>query len=77
MIGRCSQKNIRLPRQKRLPHALADAEVRRLLGGITNPIHRTCFAVMYACGLRISEAATLEIGAVDGNNRLLRNYRQR
>jgi integrase/recombinase XerD len=65
-------KKIRLPRQKRLPHALADAEVRRLLGGITNPVHRTCFAVMYACGLRISEAATLEIGAVDGTNRLLR-----
>jgi integrase/recombinase XerD len=65
-------KKIRLPHQKRLPHALADAEVRRLLGGITNPIHRTCFALMYACGLRISEAATLEIGAVDGNNRLLR-----
>src|SRR5439155_15083402 len=28
-------KKIRLPRQKRLPHALAEAEVRRLLGGIT------------------------------------------
>jgi site-specific recombinase XerD len=27
---------------------------------------------MYACGLRISEAATLEIGAIDGPNRLLR-----
>jgi hypothetical protein len=27
---------------------------------------------MYACGLRIGEAASLEIGAVDGNNRLLR-----
>ncbi len=27
---------------------------------------------MYACGLRISEAATLEIGAIDGANRLLR-----
>jgi integrase/recombinase XerD len=71
-LGSVLKKNIRLPRQKRLPHALADAEVRRLLGGITNPIHRTCFAVMYACGLRIGEAASLEIGAVDGNNRLLR-----
>ena len=27
---------------------------------------------MYACGLRISEAATLEVGAIDGANRLLR-----
>ena len=32
------------------------------------PIHRTCFAVMYACGLRIGEAATLEIGTIDGDN---------
>ncbi len=27
---------------------------------------------MYACGLRISEAASLEIGAIDGRNLLLR-----
>jgi integrase/recombinase XerD len=27
---------------------------------------------MYACGLRISEAATLEVGAIDGANLLLR-----
>ena len=66
------KKNIRLPKQKRLPHALTDAEVRRQLGCITNPIHRTCFAVMYACGLRIGEAATLEIGTIDGDNGLLR-----
>ena len=55
-----------------MPRALAHAEVRRLFGCITNPIHRTCFAVMYACGLRIGEAATLEIGTIDGDNGLLR-----
>jgi len=27
---------------------------------------------MYACGLRISEAATLEITAIDGHNGLVR-----
>lgn len=51
---------------------LADADIRRLLGCINNPAHRTCFAVMYACGLRTSEAATLEIAAIDGTNQLLR-----
>lgn len=51
---------------------LADADIRRLLGCITNPTHRTCFGVMYACGLRTSEAATLEIAAIDGANHLLR-----
>jgi site-specific recombinase XerD len=61
-----------LPRQKRLPDALSDDQVRRLLGGIRNPTHKTCLAVMYACGLRISEATTLEIGAVDRANQVLR-----
>ena len=71
-LGAVRKKKIRLPRQKRLPRALAHAEVRRLFGCITNPIHRTCFAAMYACGLRIGEAATLEIGTIDGDNGLLR-----
>jgi len=55
-----------------LPAVLSDAEVRALLGCVRNPIHRTCFALMYACGLRISEAATVEIGSVDSAALLLR-----
>ena len=46
--------------------------MRQLLGAIRNPIHRTCLAVMYACGLRISEATTLEVGAIDRANQVLR-----
>jgi site-specific recombinase XerD len=38
--------------------------VRRILGGIRNPVHRACFGLMYACGLRITEAASLEVGAI-------------
>jgi integrase/recombinase XerD len=52
--------------------ALTDKQVRGLLRRVSNPIHRTCFALMYACGLRIGEAATLAIGAIDGANGLLR-----
>ena len=37
-----------------------------------NPVHKACFALMYACGLRISEAATLEVGAIDRANLRLR-----
>jgi len=71
--GRClGKKRIRPPKQRRLPVALPDADVRRLLGCVSNPNHKTCLALMYACGLRISEATTLEIGAIDGANRLLR-----
>jgi len=49
-----------------------DDQVRHLLSCIRNPIHRTCLTVMYACGLRIGEAATLEIGAIDRANLVLR-----
>jgi len=71
--GGCSgKKRIASPRQKRLPEALSEDQVRQLLGGIRNPVHKTCLAVMYACGLRISEATTLEVGAIDRANLVLR-----
>ena len=71
--GSCSgKKRIASPRQKRLPEALAEEQVRRLLGGVRNPVHRTCLAVMYACGLRVGEATTLEVTAVDRARRVLR-----
>ena len=71
--GRYSgKKRIRPPKQRRLPSALPEPEVRALLGCVRNPGHKTCLAVMYACGLRISEAATLEVGAIDSANMLLR-----
>ena len=60
-----------MPRQKRLPDALSDDEVRHLLGD-PQPGHKACLAVMYACGLRISEATTLEVGAIDRANQVLR-----
>lgn len=51
---------------------MPDADVRKLLGCVTNPRHKTCLAIMYACGLRISEATTLQVGTIDSANRLLR-----
>ncbi|MGE0854439.1 MAG: tyrosine-type recombinase/integrase [Hyphomicrobiaceae bacterium] len=67
-----TQKKIRLPKQKRLPQTLSHAEVQRILGAIDNPIHRGCFSLIYACGLRISEAATLPVTAIDKTSGLLR-----
>ena len=51
---------------------MSDDQVRRLLGVIHNPVHRTCLALMYACGLRVSEATTLEVGAICRANMVLR-----
>ena len=64
-------KRLSLPRQKRLPDALSEEQIRRLLTGIRNPIHRTCLATIYSCGLRIGEATTLEISAVDRARQVL------
>jgi integrase/recombinase XerD len=66
------KKKIRPPKQRRLPTALPDSQVRALLGCVGSPVHRTCLSLMYGCGLRIGEAVTLEIGAIDSANRLLR-----
>src|SRR5262249_30513008 len=60
------------PKRSALPQTLSHAEVGRILGGIRNPIHRGCFRLMYACGLRISEAAALPVTAIDKTSGLLR-----
>jgi len=51
---------------------LTDAQVRSLLSHVRNPIHKACFALMYACGLRSGEVAALEVSAIDKANLLLR-----
>jgi integrase/recombinase XerD len=66
------KKRIALPRRKRLPECLTEEQARHLLRGLRNPVHRTCLALMYACGLRISEALSLEVTAVDRARRVLR-----
>jgi integrase/recombinase XerD len=71
-VGLVREKRIASPRQKRLPEALSEDQARHLLGIIRNPVHKMCLAVMYACGLRISEATSLEIGAIDRANLVLR-----
>jgi integrase/recombinase XerD len=63
--------NLRGPkRAQRLPHVLARAEVQRLLAqpSGTDPAalrDRALLELMYACGLRASEAITLEVGDLD------------
>jgi len=39
---------------------------------VRNPIHRGCFSLIYGCGLRISEAATLSVTAIDKSSGVVR-----
>ena len=52
--------------------APGDAECRRLIVAVRHPVYRTCLALMYACGLRISEAVSLRPEQVHGGAGVLR-----
>lgn len=65
------------PRSRRLPKVLSRDEVARLLAGPrgTSPLalrDRALLELMYACGLRVSEAVGLLVGDVDLDERMLR-----
>jgi len=52
-------------RQYRLPRVLSHADCMRLIETVENQIYRNCLLLMYACGLRISEAVKVKITDID------------
>jgi site-specific recombinase XerD len=64
-------KLFRIKKSKRLPVVLSRTEVWRLLGHIRRPDIRMCATLMYACGLRMSEAARLQVDDVDGQRKVV------
>ena len=59
-------KLYRIKKTKRLPVVLSRKEVWFLLDCLRRPDLRMCATLMYACGLRVSEAARLRIDDLDG-----------
>ncbi len=57
-------KKVRKPRRERLPDVRSDEDCRRLIATLEKPIYRGCFALIYAYGLRITEAVTLPVSTV-------------
>lgn len=55
-----------------MPDVRSDADCRRLIATLKKPLYRGCFTLIYAYGLRISEAVTLPISAVDSKQMVLR-----
>ena len=55
-----------------MPDVRSDEDCRRLIATLQMPIYRACFTLIYAYGLRISEAVTLPICAVDSQQMVLR-----
>jgi len=63
---------ITIPRAKApLPSILARVEIQRLLAGFTNAKYRMFFTLIYATGLRISEASLLETSDIDAMQQVI------
>ena len=62
---------VRPKRSKKLPVVLSREEVRAILKRIKHPVIRMALTAMYACGLRISEAARLTVRDIDGDRHQL------
>ena len=55
-----------------MPDVRSDDDCRRLIATLKKPVYRGCFTVLYAYGLRISEAIKLPVTAVDSKRMVLR-----
>ncbi|MCP5119887.1 MAG: tyrosine-type recombinase/integrase [bacterium] len=55
-----------------MPDVRSDEDCRRLIATLEKPVYRGCFTVIYAYGLRISEAVRLPVTAVDSKQMVLR-----
>lgn len=55
-----------------MPDVRSDHDCRRLIATLRKPVYRGCFALIYAYGLRIGEAVTLPVTAVDSKQMALR-----
>lgn len=58
------------PGQKMSP-VFSQDEVKSVLSYVKNPVYRGCLALIYHCGLRISEAVCLKVDQFDKNRMLL------
>lgn len=55
-----------------MPDVRSDKDCRRLIAALEKPVYRGCFTLIYAYGLRITEAVTLPVTAVDSKRMVLR-----
>lgn len=54
-----------------MPAILSQEEVRQILGRVCQLGFRVCLSIIYACGLRISEGISLQVGDIDSGRMLV------
>jgi len=68
-----SMERIPFPRRERkLPLILSREEVKALLDAPGNLRHRTLLAILYGCGLRVSEVTQLKVSDIDSGRNVVR-----
>lgn len=55
----------------KIPVVFSQDEIKKLLNSIKKPVYRACLALIYGCGLRISEAVGLQIDDFDKERRTI------
>jgi site-specific recombinase XerD len=64
--------NIPLARQeKKLPVVLSQEEVLLILAQVRRESHRACLSLLYACGLRLKEGVTMQVGDIDSGRMMV------
>lgn len=56
---------IRPKKEQKMPVVLSIEEVHQILSRVRQPHYRVCLNTIYACGLRISEGVSLQVGDID------------
>ena len=59
-------------RQRKLPLIMSREEVKALLAALDNLRHRVLLAILYGCGLRVSELTELQVSDIDSGRNVLR-----
>src|SRR3954467_9712180 len=63
--------------EKKLPVVLSRDEVWRILAALRIDVYRVCLTTIYACGLRLTEGAWLQVPDVDGERKVLHIHGKR
>ena len=58
-------------RTQKLPDVLSVEEVHQILAHVHRSHHQVCLSTIYACGLRVSEGAQLQISEIDSAREML------
>jgi site-specific recombinase XerD len=59
------KKKMQPLRQMRLPDVLSHSDCVKILQAVQHPLYRGCLNMMYACGLRLGEAVTVQTDHID------------